>query len=233
MKILLLLIFITGPVHASVEEVKDMGSWYVNLNYLPSDIVLDHREQSSSTGFESPNRKLRMHRHMLNISLEKEVMSNWPLSLSISPTIGFSFGETDKANDSNSFKESLAGYQLGFGGSINYNAFTKTTKIQPFVGLSVLSVTDTFFLRYEEVDSTERSREIETEQTYNLSIATIGVRFLNLKDMISTLAISTYQYDNLKTKTEASKGDEKYSLDEFADVRRDNVSIQIGFGFIL
>ena len=160
-------------------------------------------------------------------------MPHWPVSISLYPMVGYSL--LTQSNDNKGsfrYEESLTGTSFGGGVSLNLNFLSPSSKTQFFVSSASLQVRDRFFFRYQDTDTTVRSSEIETVQSFNLLQSSIGFKFYNTKNLVSIFAITVFQYDDFDLEVDASRGDEKFELSEFALIERDNTSFNIGFGYV-
>ena len=210
-----------------------LGSWYLNFDYQISKTKAEHYETSSTAGFTSADFKQTYTQHNFLISIEKEIMPYWPVSISLFPVFGYGVVTNSyKQKDEYDIEEKLQGLSYGGGVSLNINTFTKSLRIQPFVSAMSLQAKDVFFLRYEDTESTDSSYEIETTQEYNIIAASIGVRFFNTKELISRFSITTYQYDNFETSVKASQYKTNFTLTKEPEFFRDNVRINLGMGLI-
>ncbi len=232
---LFLMLFSGGQAFSqdSLPAQSLLGSWYLNFDYQISKTKAEHYETSSTAGFTSADFKQTYTQHNFLISIEKEIMPHWPVSISLFPVIGYGLVTNSyKQKDDYDIEEKLQGLSYGGGVSLNINTFTKSLRIQPFVSAMSLQAKDVFFLRYEDTESTDSSYEIETTQEYNVIAASIGVRFFNTKELISRFSITTYQYDDFETSVKASQYKTNFTLTKEPEFFRDNVRINLGMGLI-
>ncbi|MAZ46951.1 MAG: hypothetical protein CME65_00220 [Halobacteriovoraceae bacterium] len=233
-KLILLLLIFSLPKGFCEERSKfEFGSWTFGLNFQQSNLKMNHQEASSDGSFEAPGYRSTYKRNSFLFSLEKEIMPHWPVSISLYPMVGYSL--LTQSNDNKGsfrYEESLTGTSFGGGVSLNLNFLSPSSKTQFFVSSASLQVRDRFFFRYQDTDTTVRSSEIETVQSFNLLQSSIGFKFYNTKNLVSIFAITVFQYDDFDLEVDASRGDEKFELSEFALIERDNTSFNIGFGYV-
>lgn len=211
----------------------EFGSWTVALNFQQSNLKMDHRETSSDASFEAPGYRSTYKRNSFFLTLEKEIMPDWPVSLSVFPMVGYSL--LTQSNDERGtirYEESLAGTSYGGGVSLNLNFLNPSSKNQFFISGATLQVRDQFFFRYRDTDSTTRSTEIETVQSMSVIQSSIGFKFYNIKNLVGIFAITFFEYSDFEIESDASRGDLEFELSEVANIDRDNTTFNIGFGYV-
>lgn len=215
---------------------KELQAYFLRFNFVRTDLEAEHKEESSTAGFEALGRTVKLSENSLDFSFGREFLRLWPISLSLYIHIRGNIGDGGKedagSSESIDYKESLSGYGAGGGGSLNFNVRILETRTQLFLGVQTTRQKNKYFLRYSDDDSEERSTEIESNETATNIQSSFGIRVFNLYNGYTfNIAVHMNDYSSDSIEYKATQGsDTEYKLTTGPEFTRGNTAYSLGFG---
>ena len=205
------------------------------VDYSLMKIRARHEEASSDSGFESLNDHNDIGVHHFNLKYLIDFVPSPSFSLFITPSLGYMHGENNNRNagadDNTDYWDSLSGLTYGAQAGISYRFISNNLVIAPYLSAGTISTTLKNFLRFEESETTSSSNEFEQEIKASISEVALGMRFTSLVTNYSSyISIVKYNMTTSSVDGDASTGDSKYTLSEFAEFEMDHLTFQVGFG---
>lgn len=242
MKLILVLIsFLAFSPFSYGEDLvveKELRPYFLRFNIVRTTLEIEHRETSSSTGFEALGKRIKMNENSLDFILGREFVRMWPVSISLFVTARANVGNAGEQNSGDEenidYDESMQGYGIGSGASLNFNFRILETRTQFFFATQGIKQKNKYFLRYSNDDLEERSRELETNEESTSIQSSFGIRVYNLFNGYTfNVAVHHNDYSSDKIGHKASQGEDRVFEIEDGDgpiFTRGNTAYSIGFG---
>lgn len=241
-KVILILLFISAIAHADIIMERNIHqSKFSNfdqsfqIGYQYQNYKIDHNEKSNDSNFKALGSNINYGIHYLELGHMADIFSKKTISLSthFSALIGGGSKNETQDDAAKDFYEShIKSYGVMAGASINYNIFFKQDKLQIKLGYFLSKFQNEMFLRYGA-----RTQDTNTEITYNEELTqqqlAIGLSYFDLsKNITSYIFIKNSEYKTDSIDSEAKKQGQEIALTSDAGIKRDALSLNIGFGIL-
>ena len=237
MKSLLPLVFLFVTQSLFAEEVlqgNELNPNFLRFNIVRTDLVIDHNETSSDSGFEALGREVKMTENNFDFALGREFFMSFPVSFTLYGVLRLTYASDEKSGYGDGkaeyYKDSVQGYGAGWGGSINLNFDINKTRTSFFISSQYVKQKNEYLLRYGNEDSGDRSTEVQTIEEASVVLNGIGVRILNPFNGYSfAVAVHSSVHTRDKADSDYVQGS-KDTLENAAAFARGNTAYSIGFG---
>lgn len=215
---------------------KELKANFLRLNIVRNDVKIEHNETTSTPGFESLGRSVKFTENSLDFILGRELLRDWPISLSVYGVARLNTGSGGEQNATSAenldYHESLSGFGAGAGASLNFNFNINDTRTQFYFSSQSVNQNNKYFLRYSNDDSPLRSTEIETIEESTIIQSGFGIRVYNLYNGYTfNVAVHHNDFTRNKINYKASRGsDNEFKLTSAPEFTRGNTAYSIGFG---
>ncbi len=195
---------------------------------------IDHKEQSSSSGFVSLNQETKISKNSLEIGIIKEFLNKQTFSFSAIANFGFEKGQDqgEAQNNTYEFTDKVSGSFYSLGGSLNYNREAFMLKVQPFVYLSMTRANSKYLLNYSKKTGPENSTSIQYDNELQQTNTGVGLRFIDPEvKLMSYFKVNYSLNSSSQSNATSSTNLGEIALSNQSSVAYRPISISLGFGF--
>lgn len=221
---------------SSKDLVEKLKPSFFRFQYSQIGVNIDHSEKSSNGSFSALSETSKFKLNVFDFVMGRELFYKSLFSISAFGVLRFQYGSVGEddigTKQTINYSDRLQGMAAGAGVSFNINGEFLGNNTQVFLSTQSMKVQNSYFLRYEDESSTDRSTEIETNEVSTVIQSSIGVRFINTqKNFSSTLAFNVHQYNIDSLDVDASQGSgTDFTLSEEATIKKEGTSITLGLG---
>lgn len=217
------------------DEALKQNTLFVALRYQGQGVDFTHNERASSSTFTSLNQKINLTIHSAELALGKEFFPSNLFGITFTGLGAFGQGRQKDVTESPQYFYKNKGSSFYYGAeiSLNFNLFFDSLKLQPFIGAGYTLEDQEFELTYSLAGTLFSEYNINYESQNTLQSLFAGIRFIDPRmQVFSTFMIKYNNYSDQDLTANGNLNNENYLFTKVADVKRDDINIKIGLGFL-